>query len=220
MSDIPNVTNFRKYKDSFIYIVCPLIVLLIGGYLGHKYKNNLSNPWIWSIFVYKGLLRVFFELALGCILYKFASYMKNINFTKLSLILFTLLMFAGFTSIFVLINLKNAHSRFDYIMIVILFISISIAFSEKNIVLRLFNNKLFYYLEKLSLPMYLNQDIIINALRQYIIRVGKIHVNYFKVLFFILFTSVIVSIIELFVIDLLKKVNWKKIKAIFVEIDK
>ena len=71
-------------------------------------------------------------------------------------------------SIFLISNIKGANGKYEFLMLLILGISIAIAFSEKTVTYKLSNNKFCYYLEKLSLPIYLNQIWIILLVDKYL----------------------------------------------------
>lgn len=204
-----------KYKKKFTYIIGPLIVILISGYIGKEY-GNIANPWLWNGFVYKGLIRAFFEISLGVLLYSFTEKIKKVKFTKLSRILLTVIEIVGFTSIFFIVNLKDAHSKYDYIMILLLSISISLAFSEKTLLLKFCNNKIFYFLEKLSLPMYLNHKWIVELMNYVLVKNGIKEVNYYIELLVAIVISAIVSIIMINIIRFAKKIL-PKVKRAFIE---
>ena len=149
-----------KYRKNFVYIIAPLIVILVGGYVSHKY-GNIGAPDTWDGFVYKSFWRGLFEISLGVIIYEFVEKIKSIDFTKFAKILLTITEMIGFVSILLIVNIKDAHNKYDFIMILIMAISISISFSEKTYDLKIWNNKVIYFLEKLSLPVFLNQIWII-----------------------------------------------------------
>ena len=195
----------RKYKKNFTYLIAPIIIIFIGGYLSQKY-GNLRGPWEWTGFAYKGFLRGFFELSLGTIVYEISEKMKNINFNLISKILLTIIEIGGFLSIFVLAQIgKNV--KYDFVAVLILAVSISIACSEKTIFYNLANNKLFYYLEELSLPLYLNHIWIIN-----IIHNKFYYLSYMCRLILIILLSLIFSMIILYMIKTIKELRNKKIK--------
>ena len=198
----------RKYKKNFIYIIAPLIVILIGGWLSHKYVN-LRGPLTWTGIVYKGLARAFFELSLGTILYEVCEKIKNINFNKLGKVVLTIIEVLGFTSMLIISNIKNL--RYDYIAIGLVSIAIVLAFSEKTLLLKFCNNKLFYYLEKLSLPVYLNHIWIILIIKKMFTNTNDTT----KLLLSVVIT-IIVSIIIMFLLEKLKGKPTSLAKKIFI----
>ena len=204
-----------KYKKKFIHIIGPIIVILIGGYIGQKY-GNIANPWQWNGFIYKGLIRAFFEISLGVLLYDFSEKIKKVNFTKLGKTMLTVVEIIGFISIFIIVNLKDAHNKYDFIMILLLSISISLAFSEKTLLLKYCNNKFFYFLEKISLPMYLNHKWIIEVINHVLLSNKVMYVNYYIELLATIILTAIVSIITMTLIKYTKKA-FPKVKRLFIE---
>lgn len=143
----------RKYKHNFVYLVAPLVVLFGFGWLSHTY-SNLRDPELWTGLVYKGLIRGFVELTLGCILYLVCQKLKQVHFTKLGKILITIIEISGFLVTFAISQFVSS-TKFDFIVVVALAISILLAFTEETLEFNLCNNKLFFWLEKFSLPLYL-----------------------------------------------------------------
>lgn len=203
----------RKYKKTFTHIMAPIIVILVGGWMSHKY-GTVAGPLDYTGFVYKGLLRALFEISLGTIAYIIAQKIKEIKFTKLSKWILTIIEIVGFTSIFFIVNIKGASQKYEFIMILILFISISIAFSEKTIFYKFANNKFVYYLEKISLPIYLNQIWIILLAKN-----NLSHLNYYTKMSISVIATIIISIIIMHLIELAQKIFEKhkiKIKKLFI----
>lgn len=143
----------RKYKQNFIYLLAPIIVLFGFGWLSHN-SSNLSGYETWMGFAYKGLIRAFLELTLGCILYAVCQKLKTFNFTKLGKILITFVEIGGFVLTFAYAQFAST-SKYDYLMLGVLAISVLLAFSEKTAEFSLCNNKLFFWLERFSLPLYI-----------------------------------------------------------------
>lgn len=161
---------------------------------------------------YKGVIRAFFELALGTILYEIAEKVKSIKFTDIGKMLCTLVEMIGFASIFVIVNIANASNKYDFCMLAILAISVTLAFSENTFFYNSANKKFIFYLEKLSLPIYLNHKWIIKLIIELL---GGISYGW-KVVISIV-GSIVFSIICVYAIEKLKKINTIKIKRIFIE---
>lgn len=138
-----------KYKKEFVYIISPIIIILLGSYLLIRY-GHFATPWKMGTILYKGILRGIFEINIGMYLYLISEKISNVKFTKLSKILLLLFEIAGYLSIFVLVNLNNAHRRFDVLMLIIISICILISTNKNMYLYNFCNNKLFYFLEKLS----------------------------------------------------------------------
>ena len=204
-----------KYKEKLLYYFCPLIILLLGGYIFINHYS-LAEPWGLSILSRWGFLRGFFDLNIGIFLYVLINKMKKIKYTKFSRILLTLFEFAGYLSTFYIVNLPNSHDRFDFFMIIVLSICVSISFSEQSYLNSLFNNKFIYYLQKISLPMYINQFLIIEVLKEILFRKG-VTISYGINVLVVTVIAIFVGMIELKLIKLYEN-NSNKIKSLFVKI--
>lgn len=143
----------RKYKQNYLYLAAPLIVLFGFGWLNHNYAN-LRGPETWINFIYKGVIRAFLELNLGCILYLICQKLKNITFTKFGSLCLTLLEIGGFILPFITAQFVSG-TKGDFIVLAFLSLSVLLAFSEKTLDFNFCNNKFFFWLEKFSLPLYI-----------------------------------------------------------------
>ena len=191
------------------YISVMLISMLILYPLIRRYMG-MYNPTLWTGLMYKGLLRGFFELSFGAMLYELTQKVTKKDFTLLGKILLTVIEISGFVSIFLISNIKGANGKYEFLMLLILGISIAIAFSEKTVTYKLSNNKFCYYLEKLSLPIYLNQIWIIllvdKYLKQYNFKIKLI----IAVIATILISAIIMFLTEK-LLNLIRKINFKKL---------
>lgn len=119
-------------------------------------------------------------------------------------------------SIFFIIQMENAHARYDFVMVFIMAISIMIAFSEKTLLLNFLNKKLIYYLENLSLPIFLNQHWILIAMNNIIKNNGYARSFYIEFIIAVIL-SIVIGIITLFVIKLIERIC-NKIKPIVIKL--
>ena len=202
-----------KYKDNFIYYLSPLIVFFGMGYLFIKF-GTVSVPWIPSILSYGGIIRGLVGINIGILTYIFSKKIKSLKLTDFSRFAITLIEIFGYTSIFIISNKYLAHTRFDCLMIIILIIAISISFSDKSLMNNFSKNKLFYALEKISLPIFINQWLLIYVLR-HVLKIYSINLSYYPALVLLIAISIIIAIIEDLIIKLYHK-NKDKIKKIFI----
>lgn len=203
-----------KFKENFVYIMSPIIVFFLGNYIFIKY-GNVAVPWDLGVFCYKGILRAFFDINLGMLLYMISMKINKIKLTDFSRFSLTIIEIVGYISIFSLANKINAHMKYDYLMIIILAVCILISFSKKAYLNDFCNNKFFYYLEKLSLLIYLNQWFIIELV-EFIIKKFSFNISYYYELLVIIIMLIILGIIEFKILKFIKS-KWKDIKAIFIE---
>lgn len=203
-----------KYKKNFIYIISPIIVLLLMNYILVETKI-LVAPWVKTPFALKGILRGFLVMNLGMYLYILSEKFNNIKLTKLSKVILPIIEIFLYLSIFYISNITNAHLKFDIFMLILLSIGLLIS-ANPNIYLTNFsNNKVFYFLEKLSLPMYIYQWIVIYGLKA-LLRKLNIATNYWIFSLLTILILVFVSIIVVYIIKFYEK-HKHKITRLFIE---
>lgn len=215
IADIILFPLIYKYKENYIYIICPIVIFLLAGYLSHNY-GQLTKVQDWMGITTVGTLRGMLTMNIGALMYTISEKIKKLNYTKLGSLVLTIIEITGFISIFFIIQTENAHAKYDFIMVIIMAISIMLAFSEKTLLLKFLNNKFVYYLEKLSLPVFLNQHWLL-VLMNNIIKSNGYDRNFYIEFIIAIVLSIIVGILELSITKLIKKLL-NKIKPVFVKI--
>lgn len=191
----------RKYKYNFLYIVAPFIILFGLGYINSTY-NNLRTPDQWLGITYKGNIRAFIELLLGGILYIICEHLKKINFTKFGKFVITFIEIICFILPFFISQFMDSATKYDFIQLFIISIGIILAFSEKTLEYNLFCNKFFYWLEKLSLTLY----IFHFPVRLFFRNASFLkNIPYLNRLIIYLPVTIIISVIIMYLMDYLKK---------------
>lgn len=150
----------KKYKKDFIRVASIIIVVLLGGWLIHKYGSLRMQPRNWTEFGYRGTIRAFVELNLGMVMYLFTQKLSKVNFSKFGLIVLTLFEMIGFIIPFYVSHKVQNPDIYNFTVLLILAFSIGIAFSGKTLENKLLSNKFVYFLEKMSLPIFLSQVVI------------------------------------------------------------
>lgn len=74
----------RKYKDTFFFVIAPLITLFVFGYLYQDFMNLKKPTLFLHGFIMKGTVRAFAEIALGCIIFKVSEALKKIKFREIT----------------------------------------------------------------------------------------------------------------------------------------
>ena len=193
-----------KYKKNYIYIIAPIIVFFGWGYIIKKY-NNFPNPWIWNGFTTIGVIRATFELSLGSIIYCLSEKLKQINFTKFAKILLTIIEIVGFCSILFIVNINEANTKYDSVMLLIIATSITIAFSQQTVLLNHLNNKFVYFLERLSLPLYINQIWIIELLKYLLDKFTILSKSFYLFCIIVIVIDLVISILDILCVKYSKK---------------
>ncbi len=193
----------KKYKKTFSCLVAPMIAIFLGGYLMHDVTvvHSLRTHKVWTGFAYMGLGRAFFEISLGTTVYELCEKMKKVEFTKLGSIFLSVTEVCLFSFV-ILANTLGTSRQFDWLYIILLFIAIMIAFSEKTYFYEKCNNKFFYYLEKLSLTIYLNNYLFIN-----IINSISSYTNFSFIINYLLVivSTILFSALELYLVPIIEK---------------
>lgn len=186
-----------KYKKDFIYIASPLIVLFGLGYLNHQYGQTLDHSYqIWENFYYTSTLRALIEVNLGFIIYEISNKLKMLKFTNLGKILITIVS-ESFLIIVLLIILFSNIESIDYILLLLISISILLITLNQNLELKLLSNKVIFFLEKISVPMYINHVFIIIFISYLNINILPEIESLIIVLITIIFSSIELKIIEI-----------------------
>lgn len=202
-----------KKRNNYVYYVSPILVFILSGYLLVKW-GFIADPWSLELLSYKGVIRGLLDINIGIAIYPLVEKIKKTNLTDFSRLILTIFEFVGYLSIFIIVNKSIAHIRYTMLCLLIMSSCITISFSNKSLMQDFSNNKLFYYLEKISLPLYINQWLII-----YMIRYVTDSFNYniaYRYLFLITFViSIIIGVVELKIIKVFSN-NKSKIKKIFI----
>lgn len=156
----------KKLGKTFSCLIAPLIGIFLGGYLIHI-APSMRDWKNWIGFGYLGMYKAFFEISLGCTVYELSTNLSQIHFTKTGKLLLSLSGFVCFFAVVIPNVVFDNVRMFDWIFIILIMGGVTIAFSENTLWFRYANNSLFYYLEKLSVPMYLNNFIPIRILNSF-----------------------------------------------------
>lgn len=156
----------RKFYKAFTNIIAPLVAILILGYMAHTY-GKLTGVMSWEGFFYRGMLRGFSELCLGTVCFEICRHLKEIKANKKTKILFTVAEIILWLLSFVLI-MTTVSYYYEFHTLICISAATTITFSGLGYGSTLFDNKLFIYLGKLSLPIYLSQLILIELVPAYL----------------------------------------------------
>lgn len=144
----------RRWKETFTHILAPLIAIVLLGYLSQTYGNlnQYSNNYT---FLYAGTLRALAEISLGCVCYVAYEKIRTIQLTTLSRTLITLIQLFGYAGVLYCEN-DLPTKQFDFVLLLCLAVCIPLSFSGQGIAAPLFQHKIFPWLGKMSVILYLN----------------------------------------------------------------
>ncbi len=142
----------RKHHGIMIYLVIPITSLCIFGFFFRNYGHP-RGPSNWLGWTYKGVLRAFAELGIGCLLYYLSKKIRSYEYTRLGQWIITLTESVLYIVVIYFMYLTGA-SKYDYFIIVLLAIAVSLTFSGSGIDKNLFNNNIVLWLGRFSVPLY------------------------------------------------------------------
>lgn len=147
-----------KYRKNFAYIIAPIITVLTYGYLFHQY-GDLSTIYNYEGFITTGVLRAVGGLALGSIVYLAAERLSRVRISKRKRLFLTILEFILLITPFLVVGLSKYN--YDLLLLSVMTIGVAIAASEQSLLLGLLSNRIVFYMEEISLPIYLFHYAII-----------------------------------------------------------
>ena len=153
-----NKKNYSKY-------IAPIITIFGLGYIYKSFGSLNIFLTGWNGFFYNGLIRALVDINLGIIIYEISESLRpKINGygkTKkiiLELIHISLYLFIGYFVLF-----YKDEGEIDYFAYVVIVVALLISFSE-TILSNLFDKKIVNYLERISLPIFINQFFFLDLL--------------------------------------------------------
>ncbi len=141
-----------KFKKNFAYIGGLILVPLIYGFLFYSY-GTVFVIYQHDTGIYAGVLRAIAGLTLGVVSYLWSQRIMGKKWTKAGKRALTLAGILGFLA--VVISAMLCKKDFSYLQLPVLFMAITVAFSGQTLGLKKLSNGFVFFLEKLSLPLYL-----------------------------------------------------------------
>lgn len=157
-----------KNFDYFTRIIAPLLAIFLLGFIV-KTQGSLLNPGKYLEFSYKCLPRAFAEIALGTATYPVIEWLKNKDIKKSTSIFLSVVQLLCW-AVVIYIMLFFHDGDYDEFALLLILISVVISFSHKSALADLMDNKISYFLGKLSLTLYLSHKWIALAICRYYTR--------------------------------------------------
>ncbi len=203
----------KKYKENFILPWSIIIAIFFLGYLNHGWLGLDQYHKIWSNYMYTGMIRGFAEINLGMVICIINEKLKNVDYTKIGKLILTVISEISLIAILLIISLIKRHVEYDYVMLLMIFISIIIMVSEKTYDYKLLSNKFIFFLEKISIPIFINHQFFFQAVK---------NISYFRkftpVCNTVIFVTatIVFSILEYLIINKISQKSFHKIKDLFI----
>lgn len=144
----------RKYYEFFTNVLAPLIAIFLLGYM-MKTFGHLRTGTQWLNFTYKGNLRAMAELCIGISLYPVSQKLKRLSLTGIPRIFLSFAEAFGYFALLYCSSLPKA-TKWDFLFLLFLAISVLISFSEQSYFFKLLNNRFSIWCGTFSLSLYLS----------------------------------------------------------------
>ncbi len=154
----------RKYYDTFVKIVCPLLALFVLGYMAHEY-HSIAGVDSWTGMFYKCFLRGLAEMALGCSAYSLSRQIKKYDFSKAGRIFLGVIEACCYIMVFIY-ACTPMDPKYSYPILFLLWIGVILSFSDINPAAGIFDKPIFTWLGGISLTIYLNQFYSIRLVQE------------------------------------------------------
>lgn len=190
--------------DFCVHIVSPLFFVGISGY-ALSVLRRFSGMYDWTGLTTWGVLRAIMMMCAGTIVYElskiFKNKAKNLHFHSVASMI-------GYFILIISVSLNfSEHARFG--LIIILMYCMMVSLSELSFRSKILSNDVIFYLGKISLPMYLNTNIV-----RYIFKLFELNAS-MRYRYFVICSVIVnfvISAVELWIIDNIK--NDKLIKVV------
>ena len=145
----------KKNYMLFVRVIAPIISIFAIGFL-YKNAKMLGGVSIWYSVVFRGFVRGFAEICLGTVCFEISRNIQKQKFNSIQKILFSFVELAVWCSAFGLI-MFTVPKTYQFYILLFIAAGITLTFSDVSFGKKIFNNKFFYFLGKISLPLYLCQ---------------------------------------------------------------
>lgn len=196
-----------KLDDKYIYYICPIIVLFGLGYMYKTYPNLDLYRSKWHTILYSGTVKAFIEINIGILIYNISKKIKIVLNDKKKI--YRILLCICYCLLYVFISLFFIFYKrlgvLDYFVLILISFTLLLNFSD-TLFCHKIDCKFIRYLEKISLPIFINQQLFLN----YFTFLGKKFPKQFYI-YLILYVSctIIFSILEQAIIDAIKRAKLK-----------
>ncbi len=203
-----------KHKENYILRAAPIIILLSYGVISHKYNKIDLSYGHWFYITNISIFRGFAAMNIGMIVCYITNLLKKVEYTKLFRWIITILGEALLITV-VIGAQYSIPGQYDMIYVLLITISVLIISSTKTYDYRFLSNKVTNYLERLSMPIFINQMSFVHFCQ---LLSHKITVSEYQLSLIAVALTIICSAIEMYIIDYLKtKELNKKIRQIIVK---
>lgn len=148
----------KKYYEVFTRIVSPVIGIFLIGYLCEKY-GYVSGVSAWDGIISKVQLRGLAEICIGVFTFEVSRFIHKYSFSKILRFIFSIIEYGCYVAV-LLFSCSQVSIKYEAYALYALAAAVCLSFSGLTFGSSLFQNKVFLFLGKLSLPIYLSQTAV------------------------------------------------------------
>lgn len=147
-----------RFYDTMYTYVAPVFAIFAIGYLMYT-THALTGVQVWMGFYFKSTLRAIIELLLGGTAYELSKKLQQLDLSKWIRKLVPAVELMSFLLVVVFI-VVTVPSQYEIYALALLFVLVTTA-NMGGYKTKIFNNKICFFLGRLSLPVYLSQVAVI-----------------------------------------------------------
>lgn len=166
----------RKFYDAYVFVIGPLLTLSIFGYMWTNI-GHLMNKYTWNTVTTNGVLRAIAIMNAGCLAYEIAKMLQKRESSIRERALLSLACLAGY-GITIYFASSDMKEKVRFVLVFLLMFSVAISFSGSNLYGKYLNHRVFRFIGKVSLPFYLNTNMVRHALK-------AVHLNDLRYRYFV-----------------------------------
>ena len=189
----------KKYYLFFTRIIAPITGYLIIGYLIRE-VGCLGSPKKFLGFTYAGNIRAVGVICLGMFAFEMIRIIKESETLRQKRLLFTIVEIIGYALVGYYMMGTELSAKFGGTMLFVLTVAVAISFSELSYGSKLFNNKFCYMLGKITLPLYMLQNLV-----RTIVKSGMSQFGFKEIVLAELLLAGVSSIILIVIVEFINK---------------
>ena len=205
----------RKNRNVFTWVIAPLLAIFILGYLSHEHGWLNETTKAWQL-VYPGLLRAVAELSLGCVCFGMCERLQRVQPKPAGRALLTAMEFLGYLVVIAAMCFLNVGQR-GFVLLFVLAGCMTLSFSGLSNSAAWFRGRIFPWLGKMSLIVYLLHFRVKDVVRLWFPSLG-----YWEIIGVYLALVLGASVICYFAVEGIGKL-WRckgqRLKGYFIETD-
>lgn len=185
----------RKFYDIYVFVAGPLLSLSILGYM---YINigNLLHKYEWAGITTMAVFRAIAIMNLGCLAYEMGKAIQKKEWTTMQRALLSVICLIGY-GITLYFASSDLGEKVRFTLVLLMMVSVAISFSGKNLYGKYLDHGICRFIGKISLPFYLNTNMIRIALK--VVHLNELRYRYFVfigILANFVLSSILVVLIE------------------------